>query len=233
MLSIVCPFYEERENIPELFERLTKAAAQVPGAWEIVFVDDGSKDGGDALLRELMKNAPSVRLVQLEQNRGLTSALYAGLQAAKGDVLATLDADLQNPPEEIPKLYAMMDGFEMVTGYRASRQDKLVKKISSKIANNIRRSVIQDNIKDVGCSLRVFRRSVLENFYPYKGMHRFFPAIADRSGFKIKQVPVEHAFRKAGKAKYGLFNRLLGPLWDLIAVSWLLKNKLNYKVKVS
>ncbi len=233
MLSIVCPFYEERENIPELFDRLTRAAARVSGAWEIVFVDDGSKDGGDALLRELMKTAPSVRLIQLEQNRGLTSALYAGLQAAKGDVLATLDADLQNPPEEIPKLYAMMDGFDMVTGYRANRQDKLVKKISSRIANNIRRSVIQDNIKDVGCSLRVFRRSVLENFYPYKGMHRFFPAIADRSGFKIKQVPVEHAFRKAGKAKYGLFNRLLGPLWDLIAVSWLLKNKLNYKVKVS
>lgn len=231
MLSIVCPFYEEKENIPELFERLTKAAAQVPGPWEIVFVDDGSKDGGAEELRALMRSSPSVRLVQLEENRGLTSALYAGLEAAKGDVLATLDADLQNPPEEIPRLYGMMDGFDMVTGYRASRQDAFVKKVSSKIANNIRRAVIRDSIVDVGCSLRIFRRSVLENFYPYKGMHRFFPAVADRNGFKIKQVPVEHAFRKAGRAKYGLFNRLLGPLWDLISVSWLLKNKIRYKVK--
>lgn len=231
MLSIVCPFYDERENLPELHSRLLKAAEKIQQPWEIVFVDDGSKDGGPEILKNLIQGNSSLRLLRLEQNRGLTSALYAGLHAAKGEVLATLDADLQNPPEEIPRLLSMMEDYDMVTGYRAERNDTFVKKTSSKIANNIRRAVLGDKINDVGCSLRIFKKSVLENFYPYKGMHRFFPAIAERSGYKIKQVPVEHCFRKAGKAKYHLFNRLLGPLWDLIAVSWLLKNKINYRIK--
>lgn len=231
MLSIVCPFYDERENLPELHSRLLKAAEKIQQPWEIVFVDDGSKDGGPEELKKLIQGNASLRLLRLEQNRGLTSALYAGLHAAKGDLLATLDADLQNPPEEIPRLLSIMEDYDMVTGYRARRNDTFVKKTSSKIANNIRRAVLGDKINDVGCSLRIFKKSMLENFYPYKGMHRFFPAIAERSGYKIKQVPVEHAFRKAGKAKYHLFNRLLGPLWDLIAVSWLLKNKINYRIK--
>lgn len=231
MLSIVCPFYDERENLQELVSRLLKAGEKIHIPWEAVFVDDGSKDGGPEELQKLIAESPSMRLIRLEENRGLTSALYAGLQAAMGDLIATLDADLQNPPEEIPRLLFMMEDYDMITGYRAERNDKFVKRASSKIANNIRRAVIGDRIKDVGCSLRIFKKSVLETFYPYKGMHRFFPAIAERAGFKIKQVPVEHSPRKAGKAKYHLFNRLLGPLWDLIAVSWLLKNKINYRIK--
>lgn len=231
MISIVCPFYDEVENLSELLARLQKAAEKTRQPYELIFVDDGSRDGSPEELRKLTAGNLAVRIIQLEQNRGLTSALYAGLQAAKGEIIATLDADLQNPPEEIPRLLSMMEDYDMITGYRAERNDSFVKKMSSKIANNIRRAVIGDKIKDVGCSLRLFKKSVLESFYPYKGMHRFFPAIADRKGFKIKQVPVEHAFRKAGKAKYHLFNRLLGPLWDLIAVSWLLKNKIEYKIK--
>ena len=231
MISIVCPFYDEQENLPELLSRLLKIKAEIQQPGEIILVDDGSRDNGPEELKKLISGNPSVRLIQFEQNRGMTSALYAGLQAAKGDLIATLDADLQNPPEEIPRLLSMMEDYDMVTGYRAERNDTFVKKLSSKIANNIRRAIIGDHINDVGCSLRIFKRSVLETFYPYKGMHRFFPAIADRTGFKIKQVPVEHAHRKAGKAKYHLFNRLLGPLWDLIAVSWLLKNKIEYKIK--
>ena len=231
MISIVCPFYDEEENLPELLSRLLKVTEKIQQPWEIILVDDGSRDNGPEELKKLIRGNASVHLIQFEQNRGLTSALYAGLQAAKGDIIATLDADLQNPPEEIPRLLYMMEDYDMITGYRAERNDSPVKKLTSKIANPLRRLVIGDRIKDVGCSLRVFKKSVLENFYPYKGMHRFFPAIADRTGFKIKQVPVEHAPRKAGKAKYHLFNRLLGPLWDLIAVSWLLKNKINYKIK--
>lgn len=231
MLSIVCPFYDERENLPELLDRLLKTAEKIKQPWEIVFVDDGSKDGGPEELLAKIQGLPSVRLIRLEQNRGLTSALYAGLLSAKGDLIATLDADLQNPPEEIPRLLEMMEDHDMVTGYRAERNDTFVKKTSSLIANNIRRSVLGDKINDVGCSLRIFKKSVLEHFYPYKGMHRFFPALAERRGCKVKQVPVKHDFRKAGKAKYHLFNRLLGPLWDLVAVSWLLKNKIEYKIK--
>ena len=231
MISIVCPFYDEEENLPELLSRLLKMTEKIQQSWEIILVDDGSRDNGPEELKKLIAGNTAIRLIQFEQNRGMTSALYAGLQAAKGEIIATLDADLQNPPEEIPRLLYMMEDYDMITGYRAERNDSQVKKITSKIANNIRRLVIGDRIKDVGCSLRIFKKNVLENFYPYKGMHRFFPAIADRTGFKIKQVPVEHAFRKGGKAKYHLFNRLLGPLWDLIAVSWLLKNKIHYKIK--
>ncbi len=231
MISIVCPFYNEEENLDELLERLLKITPLLKDSWEIILVDDGSQDSGPEDLRKKIGDRRDIRLIQFEENRGMTSALYAGLLASKGDILATLDADLQNPPEELPRLLEMLPGHDMVTGYRAHRQDTVVKKVSSLIANNIRRAVIGDRIFDVGCSLRVFKRNVLETFYPYKGMHRFFPAIADRQGYKIKQVPVEHAHRKAGKAKYHLFNRLLGPLWDLIAVSWLLKNKIHYKIK--
>ncbi len=233
MISIVCPFYNEEENLDELFQRLVKMASELPEPWEMIFVDDGSQDSGPEDLKKMMFGNPNIHLIQFEENRGLTSALYAGLQAAKGEIIATLDADLQNPPEEIPRLLSLLPGHDMVTGFRAQRQDSPVKKASSLIANNIRRAVLGDRINDVGCSLRVFRKPVLETFYPYKGMHRFFPAIADRQRFKIKQVPVEHAPRKAGKAKYHFFNRLLGPLWDLIAVSWLLKNKIHYKIKES
>ena len=231
MISIVCPFYDEQENLTELLNRLLKMTEKIQQPWEIILVDDGSRDNGPDELKKLISGNSSVRLIQLEQNRGMTTALYAGFQEAKGEIIATLDADLQNPPEEIPRLLYMMEDYDMITGYRAERNDKFVKKVSSKIANIIRRVVIGDRIKDVGCSLRIFKKSIIENFYPYKGMHRFFPAIAERKGFKIKQVPVEHCFRKAGKAKYHLFNRLLGPLWDLIAVSWLLKNKINYRIK--
>ncbi len=231
MISIVCPFYDEEENLPELLSRLLKVTEKIQQPWEMIFIDDGSRDNGPEELKKLIAGNPSVRLIQFEQNRGMTSALYAGLKEAKGEIIATLDADLQNPPEEILRLLFMMEDYDMITGYRAERQDSLVKKASSKIANHLRRVVIGDRIKDVGCSLRIFKKAVLENFYPYKGMHRLFPAIADHTGFKIKQVPVEHASRKAGKAKYHFFNRLLGPMWDLIAVSWLLKNKINYKIK--
>ena len=231
MISIVCPFYDEKENLPGLFERLLKAAAKLPEPWEIVFVNDGSTDGSAEEIKALMAGKSQVRLVELSRNCGLTTALYAGLQEAKGNILATLDADLQNPPEEIPRLYGMLEDSDMVTGIRNNRQDTLVKKVSSKIANKIRRAVLGDQIADVGCSLRIFRRSILENFYPYKGMHRFFPAVAELRGFKIKQVPVEHQNRIRGKAKYGLFNRILGPLWDLFSVRWLLTKKIDYKIK--
>ena len=231
MISIVCPFYNERENIPELFKRLLESAEKLPGAWEVIFVNDGSTDGGAEELKKLAEGKSQIRRVELARNYGLTTALYAGLQEAKGDILATLDADLQNPPEELPRLFGLMDGFDMVTGIRANRRDTPVKKVSSKIANAIRRAFLQDKIVDVGCSLRIFRRSMMENFYPYKGMHRFFPAIAELRGFKIRQVPVEHHDRKRGKAKYGLFNRILGPLWDLLSVRWLLTRKIEYQIK--
>lgn len=229
MISIVCPFYNEKENVVEMHDRLLKMASGLKDTWEIVFVNDGSKDGGAELLESTIKNS-SIRLIHLNGNFGLTTALYAGLMSARGEVMATLDADLQNPPEEIPRLLDLMPGYDMVTGIRRKRMDDWLRRISSKIANGIRRSVMKEDIQDIGCSLRVFRRSVLESFLPYKGMHRFFPGIAQIKGFKITQVLVDHEPRLRGTAKYGLGNRIFSALWDLIAIRWMLNKKIEYKI---
>jgi glycosyltransferase involved in cell wall biosynthesis len=231
MISIVCPFYNEKENLEELYTRLLKAAGQLPDTWELVFVNDCSTDSGGEFLKSIVRDHSSVQILDLEYNTGLTTALYAGLEAAKGDILGTLDADLQNPPEEIPRLFALLKDADMVTGIRKRRQDDWLRRFSSKTANGIRKSVLGDHIQDVGCSLRVFRRPLLQAFYPYKGMHRFFPAVAEAQGFKIIQVPVDHQPRLRGKAKYGFWNRLLGPLWDLFSVKWLMTRKIHYKIK--
>ena len=227
MISIICPFYNEKENLAELFARLEKTAGRLDSRWEIIFVDDCSTDGGGGLLKSLLTPRQAIRLIELSPNQGLTGALYAGLKAAQGEILVTLDADLQNPPEEIPRLLSLLHEADIVTGIREDRKDSWVKKTSSKIANAIRRSVTGDHIEDTGCSLRAFRRRTLKAFYPFHGMHRFFLPVAEAEGFKIKQIPVRHDARRRGRSKYGLRNRLLGPLWDLVAVRWLLSKKIR------
>ena len=227
MISIVTPFYDERPNLGELVERLEKAAAKLDEPWEIVFVDDGSRDGGGESLKTLIASRPSLRLVRNEKNSGLTAAFWTGFREAKGEILATLDADLQNPPEEIPRLVKLLkdSGADIVAGIRQNRQDNWLKRISSKAAKNIRRAVTRDRIEDVGCSLRVFKRETLSAFLPEKGMHRFFLPLAEARGFKIQQVPVAHDARRRGQSKYGFWNRLLGPLLNLFMVKWRLLKK--------
>ncbi len=231
MISIVCPFFNEKENLKELYYRLLKVAGEFSEPYEIIFVDDGSTDDGGDELKPLMKGNGSTCLIEFDRNYGLTTALYAGLQAAKGDTLAYLDADLQNPPEEFPRLLELLKESDMVLGIRAKRQDTWLKKISSKIANGFRKMVLKDSIIDTACSLRVFRRPVLRAFYPYQGMHRFFAVLAEAQGFRITQVPVSHHRRLKGKAKYGLRNRFWGPLWDLFSIQWLLKREINYRIR--
>lgn len=233
MISIVCPFYNEKDNLKLLLERLLATARTFSEDWEIVLVDDASTDGGHDVIEPFRASEKRLQLLRLSYNTGLTTALYAGLQAARGDIIATLDSDLQNPPEEIPKLIWILRSGEtdMVTGIREKRGDTWFKKLISKIANHIRRQVLRDSIQDTGCSLRVFRREVLKAFYPYKGMHRFFAPVAEALGYKIKQVPVRHERRYLGKSKYGLWNRLLGPLWDLMAIRWLLTHNIRYEIR--
>ncbi len=233
MISIVCPFYDEKPNLKALFERLQVAAQKLQESWEIVFVDDGSEDGGGEYLETLIAVQSGMRLVQLKKNSGLTAAFWAGFEEARGEILVTLDSDLQNPPEEIPRLVDLLQksGADIVTGVRQNRQDGWLKKISSKIANQIRRLVTKDTMKDVGCSLRIFKRHTLSAFLPYKGMHRFFLVIAEAEGFKIEQIPVRHEMRRGGRSKYGLWNRLGGPLMDLFVVKWLLFRKVRYQTR--
>lgn len=233
MISVVCPFYNEKDNLKPLLERLLATARTFSEDWEIILVDDASTDGGREIVASFLTAEKRLRLLQLSYNTGLSTALYAGLQAAQGDILATLDADLQNPPEEIPRLLWILRSGEtdMASGIREKRGDSWFKKFISQIANTIRRSVLRDTILDTGCSLRVFRREVLKAYYPYRGMHRFFAPVAEALGYKIKQVPVRHDRRRLGKSKYGLWNRLLGPLWDLLAVRWLLTHKIRYETR--
>ena len=227
MISIICPFYNERENLKELYERLGKAVEKLEEEWEILFVDDGSVDGGGEVLKSFLNPQVPVRLIALGQNRGLTAALYAGFEAARGEILVTLDSDLQNPPEEIPRLRRLMERADIIAGVRKRRHDPWFKRISSQVANHIRRAVTGDHIEDTGCTLRIFRREALRAFYPDRGMHRFFLPLAEAEGFKIKQVPVDHEERRHGKSKYGLGNRLLGPLLDLCKVRRMLSREIK------
>ena len=213
-------------------ERLGKAARGLEDPYEIIFVDDGSTDGGGEALKNLISAFPSMRIVKRGKNSGLTRAFFAGFEASRGEIIATLDSDLQNPPEEIPRLVNLLktSGADVVTGVRTRRQDGWLKRLSSRIANGIRRAVTGDHMQDVGCSLRVFKREVLRAFLPNRGMHRFFLTLAEAEGFKIEQVPVAHEPRRHGQSKYRLSNRLLGPLSDLFMVKWRLLRKPRCKM---
>jgi len=225
LISIVCPFYNEKENLRELYARLEKTVGTLKDSWEIIFVDDGSTDEGAQTLRGLLSGEKPIRIVRLAENQGLTAAFFAGLKEAKGETIVTLDSDLQNPPEEIPRLLDLLREADIVAGVRQKRKDSWLKRVSSRIANIIRRSVTGDHIEDTGCSLRAFRRKTLKVFLPEKGMHRFFLSLAEAEGFKITQAPVRHEPRRRGKSKYGLRNRIIGPLRDLIKVKRMLKEK--------
>ena len=227
MISIICPFYNEKPNLEELVKRLGKAARGLEESYEIIFVDDGSTDGGGEELKNLISSQNAMRLVSLEKNGGLTGAFFAGFEKTRGEIIATLDSDLQNPPEEIPRLVNLLktSGADIVTGIRARRRDGWLKRLSSQIANGIRRAVTGDHMQDVGCSLRVFKREVLRAFLPKPGMHRFFLTLAEAEGFKIEQVSVAHEPRRHGQSKYRLSNRLLGPLSGLFMVKWRLLRK--------
>lgn len=228
-LSVICPFYNEKDNLEEFCKRLSTVLNQLPCSWEVIFVNDGSSDSGPEFLRG--STQMPLTLLNLDRNYGLSTAFHAGFQAAQGEIFATLDTDLQNPPEELPRLLEMMEQADMVTGIRVQRQDSLVRRMSSRIANGVRRFFLKDTILDSGCSLRVFRREALKYFYPYQNIHRYFPALVQRAGLKVLQVPVQHHPRTRGQAKYNVGNRLWIGLWDVISVKWVHDRKINYRIK--
>jgi glycosyltransferase involved in cell wall biosynthesis len=231
MISVICPFYNEKDSLPELVERLRKAAKDIEEPCEIIFVDDGSQDGGSEYLKSMIASNGSIRLIELESNYGKSTALQAGFKHAKGDIFVTLDADLQNPPEEIPRLLSFLKECDIVVGIRKPRHDAWLKKFCSKVANRTRRLVIGDHIEDIGCGLRIFRSETLRAFYPFRGMHRFFPAIAELEGFRIKQIPVQHDRRRWGHSKYRFRSLLLAPLLDLLAIRWIHPRKILLRTK--
>ena len=229
-LSIVIPVYNERESLVSLEEELDKCLKKLDMSHEIIFVDDGSLDGSSTLIRTMQEYNPHIRLVRFAGNSGQTAAFSAGFQAARGAVVVTMDADLQNDPADIPILLDRIRDHDVVCGWRHKRNDPWVKKISSKVANFVRNKLSDESIADTGCSLKAFRRECLQEIQLYNGMHRFFPTLLKMEGFKVTQVKVHHHPRLHGQSKYNIRNRLFSSFLDLLAVRWMKKRKLQYQI---
>jgi glycosyltransferase involved in cell wall biosynthesis len=223
-LSIIVPVKDEEENIDILADEINQAMANLGLSWECVWIDDGSTDTTAARLKRLSENDPRHRYVLLARNFGQSAALSVGFKSATGNLVATLDGDGQNDPADIPRLIEILlqHDVDIVNGVRKKRHDSLIRKISSKIANNFRDWVTGDSVTDVGCSVRVFRSQCVERIPVFKGMHRFFPTLVRLQGFtRIMESPVNHRPRVRGKTKYGIQNRLWVGLADLAAVKWM------------
>ena len=228
-LSAVVPVYNERECVEPLWERLAPVLDATGSSWETVFVDDGSSDGTAEILERLARERPRVRVVRLLQNRGQTAALSAGFAHARGEWIVTLDADLQNPPEEIPRLLAAVDGVDLVYGRRRVRHDGWAKRIGSRIGNGVRNLVTGHFVHDTGCSLKLFRRNALARIPLFHGMHRFLPTLFEFHGFRTREVEVAHEPRAAGTSKYGNLGRAWRGLYDCFAVRWMRSRSLRYE----
>jgi glycosyltransferase involved in cell wall biosynthesis len=220
-LSLVIPVYNERENVRPLWDAVRPALDAAGLSWEVVLVDDGSTDGGSEEMAALRREEPRVRVVRIDRNRGQSAAFALGFRHALAPVVVTMDADLQNDPQDIPLLLAALEDSDLAIGWRHERRDPFVKRVSSRIANAVRRGLVGDPFHDVGCSLKAFRRPVLPHLVPFRGAHRFFPILAVMAGFRVREVKVRHHPRARGKTKYGVLNRLLSPLVDCFGVRWL------------
>lgn len=229
-LSLVIPAYNEQETIPALLQRIEAALPGLGRPFEVLVVDDGSSDATPRLLEEGRAAHPWLRVLRMQRNSGQTAAFDAGFKAARGEVIATLDADLQNDPEEIPRLLPLLEGYDMITGWRRERSDTPFRRLQTRLANRIRNWISDETIKDSASSLKIFRRRCLEGLQLFDGMHRFFPTLAKMRGFAVLETPVKHSPRYAGTAKYGLRNRALRAFVDLLAVRWMKKRYIHYVV---
>ena len=225
-ISVVVPLFNEEESVGVLQEELRAALSGVD--YEIIFVDDGSVDH----TAERIEPVGNVRVIRFEKNSGQSAAIYAGLTAARGATVAIIDGDLQNDPADIPKLLAeIARGADLVCGYRVKRQDTLVKRATSRIANAVRSRYTKDGVRDTGCTLKAMRRECVSALFPFKGVHRFIPALVKSAGYRLVEIPVNHRPRRFGQSKYGLGNRAWRATMDMFGVRWLLSRRLNYKVR--
>ena len=225
-ISVVVPVFNEEENLPILQSELRAALGGLDH--EIIFVDDGSTDGSASKI----ERAPNVRILRFEKNTGQSAALYAGIKAARGRTIAMIDSDLQNDPADIPRLLAeVRRGADLVCGYRAERKDKLGKRLTSRIANFVRSRFTKDYVRDTGCTLKAMRCECADSLVPFKGMHRFIPALIRGAGYRLIEIPVNHRPRRFGQTKYGFGTRAWRATMDMFGVRWLLSRRLNYKIR--
>src|SRR5215210_667531 len=220
-VSVVVPVFNEEENIKILQSELATVLAGTEH--EIIFVDDGSTDATAARI----EHSPRVRVIQFEQNRGQSAALYAGAQEARGLVVVFIDGDLQNDPADISRLVSeIAGGADLVCGYREKRKDTVTNRLTSRIANFVRSRFTKDGVRDTGCTLKAMQRECVRTLVPFKGMHRFIPALVKGAGYRLIEIPVNHRPRRFGQSKYGFGSRAVRATVDMFGVRWLLSRQL-------
>ena len=232
-LSVVIPVYNEEENLPVLWPELRGVLDPLQVSYEVIFVDDGSKDRSGEIVRAFREADPRVRLVRLKQNAGETAATDAGFKATRGQRVVVMDADLQNDPRDIPRMLRELDQWDVVTGWRVKRGDgdSVVRRVSSRVANHVRNRLSDETIQDSGCTFRAFRRECLRGLVLYRGFHRFIPTLLRMRGYRVLEIPVNHRPRRFGQSKYGVMNRAFVAFVDLLVVRWMKARLLRYEVE--
>lgn len=226
-LAIVIPVFNEAGNVLPLAKEILSAFEGQALSFEILFVDDCSSDATPQQVVQAGQEDARVRGLRLAKRSGQSAAIWTGIQATASPLIATLDGDLQNDPADLPAMLAMLQSCDFVCGCRTKRQDRWIKKISSRVAFAARQAVLGAAFKDTGCGLRVFKRSALQGVFPFNGLHRFLPILAQGGGARVREVPVRHRPRLQGTSKYGLWNRLGRGIWDLLAMAWYQRRRLS------
>jgi dolichol-phosphate mannosyltransferase len=226
-ISIVVPLFDESENVAPLVDRILAALRDERRELELILVDDGSADQTWHRIGQAKHRDPRIRGIRHLQNAGQSASLWTGFQASRGQIIATLDGDLQNDPADLPRMLAVLEGCDLVCGVRTKRMDSALRRLSTRIARAARKRVLGVDFQDTGCNLRVFKRSILELLPRFNGLHRFMPVLAHSAGASVKEVPVIHHARVAGRSKYGVWNRLGRGIYDLIGVRWFQKRLLK------
>ncbi|CAM3442306.1 glycosyltransferase family 2 protein [Aequorivita lipolytica] len=229
--TIIVPVYNEKENLLRVEKELLAYTKMATKKTSVLFVNDGSIDNSQELIEEICTRNEVFHFISFKENQGLSAAIKAGFDFVESPLVGYIDSDLQTDPEDFNLLLEHIGEYDLVTGVRADRKDKFVKNMSSKIANGIRRAFTHDGMDDTGCPLKVIKTDYAKRIPMFKGLHRFLPAMILLQNGRILQVPVKHFPRMAGTAKFGLWNRLLGPLMDCFAYLWMKKKYINYEIK--
>jgi len=230
-ISYVVPVYDEEGNIRPLYDEICKVAEVIGVDYEVILVDDCSKDGSLDVIKDLAESDDRLKYIAFAKNCGQSAALYSGFQHASGDVVITMDADLQNNPADIPEMLKYYGEYDMVNGWRFDRKDTFAKRIASKIGNGVRNLVIKEDIHDTGCSLKIMRASMLKRVKMFRGLHRFLPAMMRLEGAKVKEIKVSHRERACGVSKYTNLKRAKEGLYDLISVRWMQLRHLKIEIR--
>ena len=230
-LTIIVPVFNEEKNIERVASALLKYMERSKREIRVLFVNDGSTDGGQELIGKICAANRGFSYLEFDRNRGLTAAIKAGFDHVDTPLTGYIDADLQTDPEDFDLLLEHSGEYELVTGIRTGRKDSFIKKMSSLLANKIRRAFTRDGVDDTGCPLKVIHTDVARKIPMFKGLHRFLPAMVLLMDGRTKQVPVRHYPRVAGSSKFGLLNRIWGPLIDCFAYLWMKRRYINYQIK--